>query len=144
MVAILICVCIFLLFKIKQSLWNRMNVFSRAFYKMLNDFIVWHFNVIETYKNAKKSCSNEQTIKHITDVTTSYLKLLLREICNIYSVYTGVEINSCIKIIDNLSNSEININNAEVKTFVRSENTAVKRSSRKEPKHILIQILNLL
>lgn len=142
MVVILICVCIILLFKIKQykySLWNRMNVFSRAFYKILNDFIIWHFKVIGTYKNAKKSNSNEQNIKHITDVTTNNLKLLLNEICNIYSVYTGVKINSCIKIIDNLSNSEININNAEVKTFVRSENIAVKRSSRKEPKHILVK-----
>lgn len=115
----------------KDSLWNRKTTVLREYEKMIAGFGNFYFELLKCYKK------NELSSDILTSTVRNYLQDLLDCICEIYSVYTGQEINSCIKIIGTKEknydyiNDTIDVEQAIIHTFVRSSNTSRERKKKK-------------
>ncbi len=131
--ATLMAVLLIMRFKLRQykkNLWNRKSVVSRNYCKTLNDYKEFYFAILKFHK--EKRLYDDILTRIILD----HLKKILDNLCEIFKVYTGQEINACIKLIssdeNNPSLDNINVENATVYTFVRSSNITAERENSAE------------
>lgn len=115
----------------KKSLWKRKTKVLSEYEKMISGFGDFYFEILKYYKQKQLSADI------LTSKVRSYLQDLLDNICEIYHVYTGQEIHSCIKIIGTQEknydylNDTIDLEQATIHTFVRSSNTPRERKKAK-------------
>lgn len=111
----------------KKSLWYRKTIVLEEYEKVISGFGDFYFELLKYYKK------KELTADILTSSVRNYLQILLDSICEIYSVYTGQEMHSCIKIIGtedknyDYLNDTIDLDQAIIHTFVRSSNTPRER-----------------
>lgn len=124
----LVIIIMFMRFKLKQyktNSWVRLNSISQDYYAVLHDYRNLYFDILSNHK------SDTLNQKYLTQLTYSFLRDMLDKICDIFSAYTGSEINACIKLIgkenENVKFDSIDKNDATVYTFVRSSNISKER-----------------
>lgn len=121
----LLCLCLLALFRIvkyKQLLQGSRMIASKCYYNLMHDFRNSYFDILNQYK------SNELTPALLTKDLQAFLQSALDNLCEIFSEFTRQEVSACIKYIDGATET-IDLENATVKTLVRSNNTDVNRKN---------------
>lgn len=115
-----------LLIRIKTTYSREYNLFLQA----VKDH---QFKMMKLHKNIEES-NNRAWMEALTEMTYSFSKDSLGRLCKIFEAITGKEISACIKLIVDPNTKtyldSINYEEAEIKTFCRSECSDVNRKSR--------------
>lgn len=135
--SIIAAVIIILLARIKKYhtlLHNRMKTVSMNLSNFLKYSQSVYFDIMKLHKHHKLS------VELLTDKYKNELIKILNCLCEIMESYTGREISSCIKIInyDN-PNNIIDLENATVSTFCRSQNSIGRGEYEKKNEPIYIK-----
>lgn len=92
---------------------------SEKFFDLNRQFRNTYFDIDKINKEGTLS------IEYLTEKVERQLKSSLDDICEIYKAFSGQKVSACVKYIDSVG--EVELNDATLRTFVRSTNADVKR-----------------
>lgn len=103
---------------------NRMEIASGNYQKLMNDALKQFFSIMHSHK--KKTL----TVSELTNTYMAKLSTILDNLCEVLSSFTQRKISACIKLITyNDAEEIINIDNASLVTFCRSNNSESGRQN---------------
>lgn len=105
--------------KYRKILVGVKSVTSARFFDMNRQFRNSYFDIIRIKKEGKLS------VEYLTTIVEGMLKSSLDDICEIYEAFSGQKVSACVKYIDSVGSVELD--NATLRTFVRSTNTNINR-----------------
>lgn len=124
-----ICVLVFMLLimsrymlKYRKILVEVKSTTSEKFFDTNRQFRNNYFDIDKIEKEGKLS------VEYLTAKVEGRLKDSLDDICEIYKAFSGQKVSACIKYIDSVGSVELD--DATLRTFVRSTNADVKRCER--------------
>lgn len=123
--ATFIFLCLLLIFRIvkyKQLVQGARKITSENYYNFLHDFRNTYFDILNHYK------MNELNVPLLTTDLQNFLKNALDYLCEIFNEFTRQKVSACIKYIDGAT-EKIDLENATVRTFVRSTNSHINRNN---------------
>ena len=105
--------------KYRKILVEVKSATSENFFDLNRQFRNNYFDIDKISKEGTLS------IEYLTEKVERMLKSSLDDICEIYKAFSGQKVSACVKYIDSVGSVELN--DATLRTFVRSTNSDVKR-----------------
>ncbi len=113
---------------------NRMEIASGNYQKLMNDALRQFFSIMHSHK--KKTL----TVSELTNTYMAKLSNILDNLCEVLNSFTQRKISACIKLITyNEAEEIINIDNASLITFCRSNNSETDRQNYENKSEILLK-----